>query len=186
MDPKPFVRLSLPRVIDRPDLPPDLARFFADHEGRGLESDPIRVVRFCLLDEIKRGGWPDFFGSEECAGGWEDFDAILIGANCFGHELYYVVNAPSCANGAILELDFEAGGPGGSGPYALEGTLVLAASFQEWLRHMEEMNWNEYGICGTDELSEAKQREMRDYYDALNRARCKAEVQPPPSLCREP
>jgi hypothetical protein len=168
MDDKPFVKRLFP--IDPPDLPADLAEFYARHEGVGLESSPDRVVRFCRLAEVTRIGWRDLrdWGADNCPAGWEGFVAYRIGISSFFDEIVYVLNAPCCQPGAILTLGIDVGGPGGSGPAALEGSLVLAADFSEWLQHMERMGWEEYGLAGLDQLSPQQQTELRRYYKQLN------------------
>jgi hypothetical protein len=59
MDPKPFVTLAVPRVVDRPDLPPALAEFYARHEGVGRDCEGYRYrsVRLHRLEEVARVGW---------------------------------------------------------------------------------------------------------------------------------
>jgi hypothetical protein len=70
MDPKPFEKLTTRRLINRSDLPLDLAEFYAENEGMGLESSPDRIVRLCRLDEVSRVGWRDIHldGKDDCPG----------------------------------------------------------------------------------------------------------------------
>ena len=174
MDPKPFIRLTAQRVVDRPELPPDLARFYAKNEGVGLESSPKRVVRLCRLNEVALIGWPNLHilgaDDEDDEQGWEEFTAFRIGVSSFFDEIVYVLDAPSCPRGAILTLGVDVAGPGGAGPAALEPSLVLAASFPEWLRHLERMGWVEYGLVPgcIGELPAQEQTKLRRYYRALN------------------
>jgi hypothetical protein len=155
--------------VERPDLPDDLSRFYAEHEGVGLESSLDRLVRLCRLDEVARIGWRDlhFFGAEECRG-WEGFAALRIGMSSYLDEIVYVLDAPCCSAGAILTIGVDVAGPGGHGPATLEPSLVLATSFTEWLRHLESTGWVEYGLVpgGIAELSE--HQAVRRYYHALN------------------
>lgn len=37
MDLMPFIRLAMPRTVNQPELPADLAEFYAWHEGVGLQ-----------------------------------------------------------------------------------------------------------------------------------------------------
>ena len=51
-----------------------------------------------------------------------------------------------------------------------EWNQVLASSFAEWLSHLEECDWIEYGLVPGEltGLPEIKQRQHRAYYQALN------------------
>ena len=88
----------------------------------------------------------------------------------FFDEIVYVLDAPSCPAGSILTIGGDVAGPGGSGPEAFEPSLVLASSFGEWLSHMEECGWTEYGLVPADlhELPEIEKRKYHHYYQALN------------------
>lgn len=171
MDSKPFERLSVPRNVEHYGLPSDLAAFYAENEGVGLESNPERVVRLCRLDEVARIEWRDLhiFGADECVG-WKSFSAYRIGVSSFFDEIVYVLAAPVCPTGSILTIGVDVAGPGGSGPANLEPSLVLASSFAAWLTHMEACGRNEYGLVpgGLAELPEAEQRQHRHYYWMLN------------------
>jgi hypothetical protein len=171
VDPKPFVHLAKPRPVELPALPADLVAFYTANEGVGLERSPDRLVSFCCLDEVRRIGWQDLhnFGADESAG-WENFAAYRLGVSSFFDEIVYVLDAPSCPAGSILTLGGDVSGPGGSGPAVFEASLVLASSFAEWLGHLEECGWTEYGLVpgALRELSEAEERKHRDYYKALN------------------
>jgi hypothetical protein len=171
LNPKPFVKLKVPRFLIRPDLPPDLVKFYEQNEGVGLESSPLRVVRICRLDEVTRIGWRDLrvLGEEECPG-WEGFAGLRIGISSFFDEIVYVLHSPCCSLGAILTLGVDVSGPGGSGSAPLEPSLVLAATFQEWLRNLERMNWVEYGLVpgSIADLPESQHSDVRRYYHKLN------------------
>lgn len=168
MDLKPFVRLVASRTVSRPELPPDLAEFYAWHEGVGLEGGPDRTVRLCRLDEVARIGWKDLLLVCDVPEGWERLAAFRIGMGMFFEEIVYVLDAPSCPPGSILALGGVAPGPGGRGPYALESSLVLAASFRDWLTHLERCEWVEYAVAGIGDLPERQQQELCRYYLALN------------------
>jgi hypothetical protein len=170
MDLKPFVRLAVPRVGDRPDLPPDLAEFYTQYEGVGRKCDCDRSVRLHTLDEVVRVAWKDLGFVGDTPEGWEEFAALWIGKSMFGDEIVYVLAAPSCPPGSILTIGTNIGGPGGDGPYALESSLVLAASFAEWLAHLERWGWAESALGTNEEYEEVVQEEYREYYLALNPA----------------
>src|SRR5262249_14324423 len=168
----PFIRLNARRALGRPDLPSDLAEFYAEHEGAGLSNDWDCNVRTCRLDEVSRISWRDLhiLGDENCPEGWERFAGFRIGLSSFFDEVVYVLAAPSCPAGAILTLGVDVAGPGGSGPTALECSLVLAPSFNEWRRHLEQTGGVEYGLAPGNlaDLTEAQQRELRQYYKTLH------------------
>lgn len=171
LDPKPFVRLAPPRMVEQIGLPSDLARFYAENEGVGLESSPDRFVRLCRLDEVTRMAWRDVhvFGEDELPG-WERFAAYRIGISPFFDEIMYVLNAPVCPAGSILAIGVDVSGPGGSGSATLEPSLVLASSFEEWLKRLEACGWIEFGLGPGDlaKLPPAEERQHRRYYQALN------------------
>jgi hypothetical protein len=171
VDPKPFERLVVPRALSRADLPADLAKFYAENEGVGLESSPDRIVRLCRVDEVVRVAWRDLhvLGQDE-GPGWESFAAFRIGLSSFFDEIVYVLDSPCCSRGAVLALGTDISGPAGEGPCLLEPSLLLAASFQEWIQHMEQTDWMEYGFVpgGIDDLAAHEQEGLRRYYQRLN------------------
>ncbi len=158
-------------MVDRSDLPPDLAGFYCQNEGVGRESSPERMVRLCLLEEVKLIQWHDLhvIGADP-APGWEKFSAWRIGISSFFDEIVYVINAPSCASNAIMTLGIDVAGPGGDGPLANESTLVLGSSFSSWLEHLKAVNWMEYGLApgSIDDLQLEEQIRLREYYHSLN------------------
>jgi hypothetical protein len=129
------------------------------------------LVRICLLNEVVRIGWRDLhiLGTDECPG-WEQFVAYRIGISSFFDEIVYVIEAPVCPLGTILTIGVDIAGPGGNGSAALEPSLVLAKSYPEWLRHLEENSWIEYGLApgGIMELPISRQRSLLKYYQSLN------------------
>jgi hypothetical protein len=171
MDPKPFVSLTAPRMVEQFGLPSDLARFYAANEGVGLESSPDRSVRLCRLDEVARIAWRHvhIFGADELPG-WERFAAFRVGISPFFDEIVYVLNAPVCQAGSILTISVDVAGPGGYGSATLEPSLVLASSFTEWLKRLEACGWTEYGLGPGDlaKLPAAEERQQRRYYQTLN------------------
>jgi hypothetical protein len=88
----------------------------------------------------------------------------------FFDEILYVLDAPVCPTGSILTIGVDVAGPGGSGSVVFEPSLVLASGFAEWLRHLEECGWVEYGFVpgALVELSGAEQRHHLRYYQTLN------------------
>lgn len=171
LEQKPYYALATPRDVVEDSLPDDLAHFYTHHEGVGLESSPERLVRLCTLAEVERVGWSDLhvIGSEPLEG-WEDFSAYRIGVSAFFDEIVYVVDAPSCKRGAIFATGPDIMGPGGEGPLAYDGSMVLAPSLKEWLKRLERFGWMDFGLCPgeIDELPEEEQDEVRRYYQALN------------------
>jgi hypothetical protein len=164
---KPFVDLAAPRVVKRSELPPDLAKFYARHEGVGLDSSTDRPVRLCRLEEVALIRWKDFCTpSDDVPEGWEGFTALRIGVGMFGDEILYVLNAPSCPLGSVLAIGRDLAGPGGVGPFSLESSLVLAASFPEWLAHLERWGWVEYAVAGWEAPTD--RQAVEQYYLALN------------------
>jgi hypothetical protein len=166
MDLKPFIRLPMPRMVSRPELSSGLAEFYAWHEGVGLESSPDRPVRLCKLDEVTRVGWKDLLVVSDVPEGWERFAAFRIGRGMFFDDIVYVLEAPSCPPGSILAIGRDLCGPGGDGPFRLESSLVLAATFPAWLAHLERWGWVEYAVAGWEPPPEPQ--EIDQYYRALN------------------
>lgn len=172
-DRKPFFPLPALRTVCRSDLPSDLVAFYTHNEGVGLATDCDRSVRLCRADEVRPvNGWQDLRRLGDCPPGWEQFRAISVGVGTFGDAILYVLNAPSCPAGSILAIGRDVAGPGGEGPDVMESTVVLARTFTEWLLHLEQVDWVEYGLTPGDlaDLPEARQREERRYYLSLNPA----------------
>jgi len=171
-DPMPYRRLVAPREITDRHLPDDLRRFYAQSEGVGLDSDPERIVRLCKLAEVKAVRWADLhiFGKEQPGPGWEEFAGYRIGVSSFGDEIIYVLKAPVCAAGSIFTLGPDVAGPGGTGPLAIEPSLVLSTNFDEWLRNMERAGWREHGLTPGDisELPKGRKDHLLRYYKGLN------------------
>jgi hypothetical protein len=163
---KPFVHLAAPRAVKRSELPPDLAKFYAAHEGVGLESSPDRPVRLCRLEEVARVGWNDLGLVGDAPEGWAGLAAFRVGMGMFGDEIVYVLDAPSCPPGSILALGRDLAGPGGVGPFSLGSSLVLAASFPEWLAHLERWGWVGYAVAGWEAPTD--RQAVKQYYLALN------------------
>jgi hypothetical protein len=170
MDLKPFLLLKAPRAVNRPELPPDLAEFYAEHEGIGLESSKDDYpVRLCRLDQVARFAWKDLriaYARPDAPEGWEGFAAYLLGVGMFGDEILYVLDAPCCPPGSVLAIGRDMGGPGGVGPFSLEPSLVLAESFPAWLAHLERWGWVEYVVAGGDAPPDPQ--EVERYYLGLN------------------
>jgi len=171
MDAKPFTPLERPRAVARVDLPPDLLRFFRHNEGVGLESSHERDIRLCRLSEVKEYAWRDvpIFGADDDPG-WDDFRGLYIGVSSFLDRIFWVRKAPCCPEGSIFALGPDVAGPGGAGEYAMEPSLVLASSFDEWLTRLARYDWIEYGLGpgAIWDLPEAEQTELRAYYRSLN------------------
>lgn len=169
MDHKPIVRLTVPRNVEQLGLPTDLARFYSENDGAGLEIDTDRVVRLCRLNEVARIGRRNVNIPDDSPG-WEQFAAYRIGISPFLDDIVYVLTAPVCPTGSILTIGVDIAGPGGSGSAALENSLVLASNFAEWLKRLEACGWADYGLGPGDlaKLPATEEREQRRYYQALN------------------
>jgi hypothetical protein len=172
MDLKPFIQLPARRMVNRPEFPPDLSEFYAEHEGIGLERSPEYPLRLCRLDEVKRIGWKGlrslWASADHVPEGWNGFAGFWIGLGSFGEEIVYVLDAPCCPTGSILALGGCAPGPGGTGPYCLEASLVLALSLQGWLAHLKRWDWVAYVVAGAGDLPRPQQDELTRYYLVLN------------------
>jgi hypothetical protein len=164
MELKPFIPLAARRAVNRSELPPDLIEFYSAHEGVGLESSPDRPVRLCRLNEVALIRWNGLLILPgDVPKGREGFAAVRVGVGMFSDEIVYVLHAPSCPPGSVLAIGRDLAGPGGDGPFSLESTLVLAASFPGWLVHLERWGWVEYAVAGWEAPPEVVQ-----YYLALN------------------
>ncbi len=170
-DPQPFQPLRSARSLQREDLPEDLAAFYSINEGVGLHSSPERLIRLCLLNEVRRITWPNLhvFGAEPFPG-WETFSGYRLGISSFFDEIIYAEDCPCCPAGCILAIGANIVGPGGDGPYPFECSLVLAPTWTDWLRRLDSQNWMEYGLIPgeIDRLPRPTQLEQRDYYRSLN------------------
>jgi hypothetical protein len=171
-DPMPYRRLPSPRNVVERHLPDDLRKFFALNEGVGLESDPERTVRLCKLSEVKAIKWADLhiLGKDEPDQGWNEFAGYRVGVSSFFDEIVYVIKAPACAPGTVLTLGPDVSGPGGTGPAAIEPSLVLASNFAEWMRNMERNGWREFGLTPGDirGLPVSQKDQILRYYKGLN------------------
>ncbi len=166
MGPKPFVRLATPREVNR-ELPQELAQFYSEYEAIEFEGLDYGSLYLYPLHRVKRWKGLDLYG--DVPEGWEEFDGFRIGGSCSGARIVYVLSAPNCQTGAILAIGGDLDWVGGVGPYAMGNCLVLGATFFDWLRHLEEWDWWEYGVgyC-IPELSVARRRKLRASYLALN------------------
>jgi hypothetical protein len=167
---KPYVRLATPRTVDRPELSPDLAEFYARHEGVGLEADwKERPVRLCKFAEVTRVGWEGLNQVGDVPEGWERFAALRVGMGMYFEEIVYVLDAPSCPPGSVLAVGTNlVGCEGGDGPFKLDGSLVLAPTFPAWLDHLKRWGWEEPVIAGMGGRPKAEYQELCRYYLALN------------------
>ncbi len=165
-----FRRLPLRRVFHKPDWPRDLVEFYASHEGNGLELGPEVCVRLCKLHEVELVACRDILVLAMEPPGWHDFSGYAIGISPFFDRIVYVTAAPVCKAGSILLLGPDVSGPGGDGHARYEPTLVIGRSLEQWLRHLEECDWTEWGIYpgGLDELPERRREAVARYYRELN------------------
>jgi hypothetical protein len=170
MSRQPFDRLGTSRMVTIPGFPPDLARFYSEYEPIDLDVSEHYSIELNPLNEVEQITWDGLELLWDRPDGWEKFAAFLIGYGCFGERIVSVIDAASCRQGSILALGGQINwGPGGTGPFALCGSLVLASSFSNWCRHLEEEGWWEYAVgFGIPELTVDHQRKLRRYYLTLN------------------
>jgi len=166
LDPPPYVVLSAPRNVPA-WLPPDLATFFVEHEGCGMDDSSRGSFRLARLAELEHLTAKDIYVDSPA---WKSFDSIAIGAGQYGDWICYVLNAPVASRGAIMAFGGGVAGPGGTGPDRIPGSLVLAPNFTSWLARLREDGWEEYGltpgsICG---LPEKREKILKQHFQSLN------------------
>lgn len=169
---EPFIELFPSRTVGRTDIPDDLRRFYAAHEGSGMESPPNRCVRLATLAEVRRVHWADLhgLGLDPAPPEWEAFDGWLVGSGEFFDEIIYATSAPCCESGAILAQGADIASTDGDDPKWLSCVLVLAANFEEWIARLARYDWFEYGLFpgSVSELTDSKQSDLRRHFAALN------------------
>jgi hypothetical protein len=169
----PYTRLSS-RRLDVPQwLPPDLRAFYEAHEGVGREASADYPVRISKLAEVALVAMHDLhlFNDFPLLGGWDRFAGIRIGIGCFFEELIYVTQAPVCPPGSIMAFGVDVDGPGGVGSDDdAAGSLVLAATFGEWINRLRVDGWVEIGLVPgeIDGLSTGRATELRRRFAELN------------------
>lgn len=166
---KPFIELTNTRISSHLNLPKDLADFYTCNEGIGLQCDPAITVRLCKLDELFRTDINQL-GYKLVSQVWERFEAIQIGLGTCGETITYVLSCPSAPLGSILAFgDHCIGwGGGGEGQDSLEGSLVLAPTFDMWLAHMERFDWEDPILAGVGEWKGKEKQMLRKYYMMYN------------------
>ena len=85
-------------------------------------------------------------------------------------SLIYVQSAPVCKPGSILTIGVDVAGPGGKITGALEGSLVLATSFDTWIERLRKADWVEFGLAPGDrfKLSVEAQQSLIEHFKTLN------------------
>jgi len=164
MEQKPFVALSRSRTVI--DLPSDLASFYSQHDGIGLESSPDVSIRLCKLREIRRVDSQDILVlKDRDSTAWRAFSGLSIGIDSWFDDVVYVLSAPCCDAGTIVLF-----GPDVAGSPHLENALILASSFDQWLVNLQHNGWVEYGACpgGLVDKKAAERDAIRHYYNQLN------------------
>jgi hypothetical protein len=104
-------------------------------------------------------------------GDWDRFTGIRIGIGCFFDELIYVTQAPVCPPGSIMAFGVDVDGPGGVGSNDdPAGSLVLAATFREWIDRLSADSWDEIGLVPgeIDRLPPDRATELRRRFAELN------------------
>ena len=133
-----YLRLARERTAARHDLPQDLNRFYATHEGIGFETQADCILRLAKYDEIVSVGWEDLGVREGLPDPrWKEFRAFRVGVDDSWDTVYYVQRAPGVAAGSILAFGDIADGPAGEDRGGTVGALILARSFDDWIARME-------------------------------------------------
>ena len=158
----PFQSLLSRRVPDT-NLPGDLQEFYSCNEGCGKQVEP-RSIRLCKHEDLRIVSWNDLhvLGGDPIPDGWQNFRAILIGVGAFFEEYLYVLESGVFKKGSILAMGISVIGPGGTGRYIIEPSLLLAKSFSEWLSSLERCNWIEVGLHSGEVNGKAAQMRMND------------------------
>jgi len=143
MEEQAFVSLAESRRINRTDLPDELARFYSNYEGNGLGTEAnLQIAR---LNEVKKVRWTDLYPT--VPEGWEEFSGFLIGNSSYGDYVIYVISAPGIKVGAVLAIGkTELYGPAGDNENGPENTLVLAESFDLWVRRLCKLGCAAHGM----------------------------------------
>ncbi len=155
-------------------LPADLMDFYAHHEGVGLDASADHPIRIGRLVEAAPVVMHDLhlYDDFPLNGGWDRFTGIRIGLGCFFEELIYVTQAPVCQPGSIMAFGSDGiEGPGGIGcDDDPEMSLVLAASFGEWIARLRIDNWDEIGLVPgeLDRLPAERAAQLRTRLAELN------------------
>jgi len=145
--PPAYLRLARPREVSRHDLPEDLNRFYAKHDGIGLDAPADHDLRLAKYDEIIAVGWEDLGVGEGLPDPrWKDFRAIRIGRDFGFNTVYYVQWAPGVTAGSILAFGDIDDGPAGQDRGGTVGACVLAACFDDWIGRMERYGRDGSGI----------------------------------------
>jgi hypothetical protein len=151
-----YYALPTPREVRTRGMPEDLRRFYRSHEGIGLETPPDRAVRLARLDEVRPVGWRDLHivGDDEPPHqGWESFAGWRIGYSDMLDEIVYIVHAPGVPPGAVLAMGTGMTmGPGGNDANGPGSAIVVAASFDDWIRRLEQHGPLAHGLFVDDEL----------------------------------
>jgi hypothetical protein len=101
---------------------------------------------------------------------WQDFAGILLGVSEFGDDIIVVIKAPSAPPRSIMTFGWDVAGPGGSGEYAFQGSLVLAENFDRWIDRLAKDDWCEYGLVpgSIKALRATRQIKLRSHFTRLN------------------
>jgi hypothetical protein len=145
--PLPYDRLATTRNVSTKKLPVELAEFYSQHEGFGINNFVDLSLRFALLQELEiwELGKTCMRGMDDPE--WRKFKGYLVAASIFGDEVYYVIEGP-LPHGTILMLG--ANVP----PGIMDGALVLSRSFAEWIIYLKEHNLHDDAILHRDEITQ--------------------------------
>ena len=166
---KPFIDLKVSRAVTIAWLPEVLRNFYRTHEGL---TNVDQGIRMCRLNEVAEIRWKDLhiFGTYPPNGGWASFRGIRLGASAYFDEIFYVLEAPVARSGSIIAFGVEVNGPGGTGDEAFEPSIVLAASFEDWIDRLRKDNWEDYGLFpgGIHRLQQERQMQLNKQLLSLN------------------
>lgn len=168
-----YYKLARPREVERREMPDALRRFYRNHEGIGLESPSSHVVRLARLDEVRRITWTDLhiLGDEDPPhDGWKSFSAWRIGYSDMLDEIVYVVHAPGVSAGSVLAAGIGVMlGPPGDDEEGPEGAIVVAGSFEDWIKRVEQHGPVAHGLFVHEDLSDDAAEQLRAELARLNR-----------------
>lgn len=144
--PLPYYRLAERRVVSLSFLPPDLAEFYSQYEGSGIDHFVDLSIRFACLSELEV--FPSKGNTmllDQLASDWGGYTGIMIAATIFGEEIYYTLTG-TIPRGSILLVGCNVP------PGIAEAMLLLSTTFQEWIGHLEQHDYHEDAVVQREDL----------------------------------
>ncbi len=164
-----YLLLERQRSAARQDLPEDLNRFYATHEGVGLQQSVDYALRLAKYEEVAIVGWEALGVPEGMPDPrWKDFRAIRIGNTNSFDTIYYVLQAPAVEPGSILAFGDIGTGPAGRDRGGTVGALVLAATLDDWIARIDQHGVEASGIWRPMDLDDSVWDEIEAELAALN------------------